>query len=274
MAERKPPKLGRGFYFYRYQADIAATLLGIALGPQAARGSTRGAKSYEIVWCGKGVRKRPLSLWCCQRSATKEVCNDHPCLCIPVVSQPLMKRRYAFFIAFAAVVLGLLPAAAPHINNNFHVLVEGKGYRSAQPSGAEIRRYFAQYRIATILNLRGASPGSGWYDEEVRTARELGLYHEDFAMSGRQQLAPYQILQLVRLMENAPKPLLIHCEAGADRTGLASALFMVEVAGRSEKEAESELSLRYGHYALPVIGTWEMDLSWEAAEPYIGFAKS
>ena len=67
---------------------------------------------------------------------------------------------------------------------------------------------------------------------------------------------------------------MLYCEAGADRTGLASALFMAEVAGRSEKEAESQLSLRYGHYAIPVIGTWEMDRSWEAVEPYIGFAKS
>jgi protein tyrosine/serine phosphatase len=184
------------------------------------------------------------------------------------------RRRIAIWIGAGAVALALLPATAPHINNNFHTLVEGQAYRSAQPSPLEIRSYFAEHKIATILNLRGSNPGSSWYDGELSTARELGIAHIDFGMSARRELTPQQVLQLVSIMKGAPKPLLIHCKAGADRTGLASALYLAEIAGQDEAASESQLSLRYGHYAIPLIGTWEMDLTWEAAEPFIGFPKS
>ncbi|UVK47883.1 dual specificity protein phosphatase family protein [Mesorhizobium sp. AR07] len=184
------------------------------------------------------------------------------------------RRRIAIWIASGAVALALTPAAAPHINNNFHTLVEGEAYRSAQPMPEEIRSYFGQHKIATIMNLRGPSPGSPWYDDELRTAKELGITHIDFAMSARRELTPQQVLQLVSIMKSAAKPLLIHCQAGADRTGLASALYMAEIAGQGEAASESQLSLRYGHYAIPLVGTWEMNLTWEKAEPFIGFSKS
>jgi protein tyrosine/serine phosphatase len=182
--------------------------------------------------------------------------------------------RIAIWIASGAVALALLPATAPHIKNNFHTLVEGQAYRSAQPSPQEIRSYFTEHKIATILNLRGSNPGSSWYDGELSTARELGIAHIDFGMSARRELTPQRVLQLVSIMKRAAKPLLIHCKAGADRTGLASALYLAEIAGQDEAASESQLSLWYGHYAIPLIGTWEMDLTWEAAEPFIGFPKS
>ena len=142
------------------------------------------------------------------------------------------RRRIGIWIVSGAVALALTPAAAPHINNNFHTLVEGEAYRSAQPSPEEIRSYFVQHKIATILNLRGPSPGSPWYDDELRTAKELGITHIDLGMSARRELTPQQVLQLVSTMKSAPKPLLIHCKAGADRTGLASALYLAEIAGQ------------------------------------------
>lgn len=184
------------------------------------------------------------------------------------------RRRIAIWIAAGAAAVALVPAAAPHINNNFHSLVEGQAYRSAQPSPQDIRDYVAEHKIATILNLRGPNPGSLWYDGELGTSRELGITHIDFAMSAHRQLTPEQVVELVSIMKSAPKPLLIHCKAGADRTGLAAALYMAEVAGQGEAIAESQLSLRYGHYAVPFIGAWEMNLTWEAAESLIGFPNS
>ncbi len=183
-------------------------------------------------------------------------------------------RRPGFYIVAVVLVVCLAPAAAPLIGNNFYVLVDGQAYRSAQPNGEEIRKYALERGIATILNLRGANSGAPWYDEEVATARQLGIEHIDFAMSARRELTPERAMELISIMKNARKPLLIHCRAGADRTGLASALYMAFIAHRGEAAAESQLSLRFGHYALPVIGTEQMDLTWEAMEPYFGFPKS
>nr|WP_234894951.1 tyrosine-protein phosphatase [Sinorhizobium meliloti] len=54
-------------------------------------------------------------------------------------------------------------------------------------------------------------------------------------------------------MQTAPKPILIHCQAGADRTGLAAMLYLQQIAGIDEEISERQLSVRYGHIGLPYI---------------------
>jgi protein tyrosine/serine phosphatase len=53
--------------------------------------------------------------------------------------------------------------------------------------------------------------------------------------------------QLVSILKNAPKPILIHCAGGADRTSLASALYQYAIKGTTVKEAQKEFSIWYGH---------------------------
>jgi protein tyrosine/serine phosphatase len=56
-------------------------------------------------------------------------------------------------------------------------------------------------------------------------------------------------------MQDAPKPALIHCRHGADRAGLASALYRFNVSGDTQKQAKSQLRSRYGH--LPMIHKYD-----------------
>jgi len=76
---------------------------------------------------------------------------------------------------------------------------------------------------------------------------------------------------LIALLRSAPKPVLIHCKQGSDRTGLASALYLAALAKAGEPVSEEQLSVRYGHIAIPLVGTYEMDRSFEAMEPRLGF---
>lgn len=175
-------------------------------------------------------------------------------------------------------MLGLAALAAVFVvwllaTNNFHVVVAGEAYRSAQPSAADIAAYRDRYHIATIINLRDDTKGA-WYNQETEAARALGIAHIDFPMSAGSELDAAKSRQLVALMRGAAKPILIHCRSGADRTGLASALFVAAVAGQGEEAAEDQLSLRYGHFAVPYFGTYEMDLSFETMEPWLGFLNS
>jgi protein tyrosine/serine phosphatase len=169
-------------------------------------------------------------------------------------------------VAFAGCAL-----AASHLNDNFHAIVDGEAYRSAQSSADEIRAYRDKYHIATIINLRGEAHGRSWYDEEVRTAKDLGIRHIDFGMSARTKLTQDQALALIALMKSAPKPVLIHCQAGSDRSGLAAALYLATLTKAGEEKSEAQLSIRFGHIAIPVLGTYEMDQTFEAMEPLLGF---
>jgi protein tyrosine/serine phosphatase len=160
------------------------------------------------------------------------------------------------------------------LTGNFAPVIKGEVYRSAQLGNGLMRQNVRRYGIRAILNLRGANPGEHWYDKEIASAKELGVVHIDFSMSAKHQLSQDQARTLIDLMAKAPKPLLIHCNAGSDRTGLAAALYLASVAKRGEEAAEGQLSLRFGHLPLPFLPEYAMDRTWEALEPWLGFHES
>jgi protein tyrosine/serine phosphatase len=59
-----------------------------------------------------------------------------------------------------------------------------------------------------------------------------------------------EIRSLLRLLKIAPRPVLIHCMGGADRSGLAAAIWQVAIKGRPKAEARRQLSFIYGHMSI------------------------
>jgi protein tyrosine/serine phosphatase len=170
-----------------------------------------------------------------------------------------------FIPAACALYVGIL-----QLRSNFHVVIPGELYRSAQPSANDIRDYARQYGIRTVVNLRGAADRP-WYKAETDAAREAGIVHLDFKMYASKQLSPERVRMLANMLRDAPKPILIHCFSGSDRTGLASVVYLHEVAGRDEAAAERQLSFFYGHVAIPKLSSaYAMDLSWEEFEKTLG----
>ncbi|MEG1451749.1 dual specificity protein phosphatase family protein [Brevundimonas sp.] len=180
----------------------------------------------------------------------------------------------AISVTAAATLLTLGYLQGLQISGNFHPVVDGKAYRSAQPRGDDLDRYQAAYGIKTIINLRGQSDGSKWYDEEVAASERLGITHVNFRMSANRELSREDAEALVRVLDAAEKPVLIHCKAGSDRSGLASALYIAAVERGSEQAAERQISLKYGHISLPVSSTFAMDSTFEFLEPWLGYHAS
>lgn len=160
------------------------------------------------------------------------------------------------------------------LSENFHPVVEGVVYRSAQPTPEALARYAKEHGIRSIINLRGNNSGKDWYDAERVAAKAQGIAHYDFGMSARKQLDQQRAQELINLMSTAEKPVLIHCEGGADRSGLASALYLAAIAKAGEEAAESQMSLRFGHISLPMAAAYAMDRTFEALEPWLGFSDS
>lgn len=169
---------------------------------------------------------------------------------------------------------GGLFLAGLQLSGNFHAVVPGELYRSAQPTAAQIAEYQENYGIKTIINLRGENIGSGWYDAEIAEAKKLGIAHVDFRMSARRIMTTEQFNQIIDVLQNAEKPILIHCKSGSDRSGLVSALYVAAIAKLGEEAAESQISFRYGHIPLSISAPYAMDRSFEAFEPVLGFPKS
>ncbi len=169
-----------------------------------------------------------------------------------VKSKPaLTVRQWANRITLAMVVSAVLALAAIIIaaaaRHNFHIVSRGLVYRSAQLDGAGFRRIIRENGIKSIFNLRGLNQ-AGWYEAETNAAGELGVAHYDFALSASEQLNNTQMENIVSALASAPKPILIHCKNGADRSGLVGALYLYTQEGWSAEASSRELTIFCGHF--------------------------
>lgn len=174
----------------------------------------------------------------------------------------------------AAIALACSYIVAIALSGNVHTVIPGELYRAGQPRPGLLDRMERQHGIRTVLNLRGPNPGSPWYDDEVADSRRLGIRHINFRMSSKEELTPPEVRTLIAIMRDAPKPLLIHCAGGSDRTGLASAFYVAAISRGGETRAEDQLSLRFGHIALPNLDAYAMNRTFERMEPELGYPNS
>lgn len=130
---------------------------------------------------------------------------------------------------------------------NVHTVEPGLLYRSATLRPSSLRYVMARYHIASVLNLRGAETGERWYREEQDVLHVAGVTLIDFPMVDYLVPTSAQMSELLDILESAARPVLVHCRVGADRTGLACALFELVVLGRPPRLARRQLSWRYGH---------------------------
>ena len=124
-------------------------------------------------------------------------------------------------------------------------------YRSAQP-GPGLDPLIRGLKLAAVLNLAGGSLDKSAYANEVRTTSGLGVDFYDFPMSATRRPSRRELLTLIDLFGRCRYPLLIHCKAGADRTGLASAFYLMSRQGFDPDRAMRAFTVDYGH--VPFFG--------------------
>jgi protein tyrosine/serine phosphatase len=121
-------------------------------------------------------------------------------------------------------------------------VVPGKIYRSAQPSYGQLARLTQEVRLKTIINLRG---------DEVAKNPDLCKGEEQFARDNGIKLVtlrfgpPPPEEDIKRLLDTLDDkrnhPVLIHCAAGVDRTGIAIAIYRIERMGWTNRLAVTEM---------------------------------
>jgi hypothetical protein len=140
---------------------------------------------------------------------------------------------------------------------NFHVVIRGEVYRSAQLSATSLEWLVRHKGIRTVINLRGCCDPEAWYLEEGRVTLRNNVSLEDLGFSAGRLPSPGMLRQLIEAIDRSAYPILFHCHKGADRTGMASAIALLLRTDTPLEEARKQLGFRYGH--LPLGRTVHID---------------
>jgi Tyrosine phosphatase family len=163
-------------------------------------------------------------------------------------------RRIALATSTVLLVLALGACwtfRRPWFRGNLGIVDAGLVIRSAQPTSRLTDR-IRDYHLRSILNLRGGGPSDWWYVDEVKAARADSVSFYDFPISATKRPSRRDLLVLIDTLRSCPYPLLIHCKSGADRTGLASAIYLMVRRGIPPDQAEGAFTIEHGHF--PVCG--------------------
>lgn len=152
--------------------------------------------------------------------------------------------KYIKYVAGLAIVSIALTFYYSFHFDNFHEVVKGRIYRSAQLDSEKLQRYIDTYEFKTIINLLGKSEGECYSDEkEIADANKVELH--DFHFSPSKLPGITNLHSLLEALVNAKRPLLIHCQAGADRSGMASAIALSFEENPPLPELKKQFSLKY-----------------------------
>lgn len=157
------------------------------------------------------------------------------------------KLKFLFSAIFIITLIACTTILAIQKSGNFHTLIPDVAYRSGQLDREGFEKKIFTYKIRSVLNLRGHSKSS-WYSDEIAVIREFGITHYDHKLSASQFVSTTELLNILKIIDEAPKPILIHCQGGADRTGLVSAITILAFEKTTIQDANKELSFRYGHF--------------------------
>ena len=142
----------------------------------------------------------------------------------------------------AAVLLNACQSAerSDAYPKNFHKVNEDIR-RSGQPSADEMAFLVKAEGIQSVLNLRD-------YHDDADEAGTLDIVRYDIPLSAG-SIAEDDLVRILQTVKRAPKPVLIHCRHGSDRTGAAVAACRIVFDGWTVEQAVSELmEPEYGHH--------------------------
>ena len=118
--------------------------------------------------------------------------------------------------------------------------VSAELYRSGQPTPVGFTN-LQTLGIRSVLNLRE-------YHKDTRRARHTDLHLMAYPVAAGQVTAA-DIENCLNLIAQAPKPVLVHCWHGSDRTGIVVAAYRIVFEGYSVQAAEAEFRTEtYGHH--------------------------
>ena len=147
------------------------------------------------------------------------------------------------------------------IPRNFGVVEEGAIYRSGQLHRALIERTLEKHAIDVVIDLDSDQPGDEHEAAEREVVERLGIRHAQFrGLSGSGRGDPQDYVDAIAVLLEARaegKRVLVHCAAGAQRTGALVAIYRMLYEGWDGARAYDEyLDYRARPPSDPRLSLW------------------
>ena len=156
----------------------------------------------------------------------------------------LFKKIIVYLLTALAVILLLVSIYLLGLKliGNVHTVLPNRLYRSAQLSFSDFKIITEKKQIKTIIDL---APTYQHVQESYWASRHDMTY--DYLPLEAKGRCPIKKLKILTndLMQ-AKTPLLVHCKSGSDRTGLASAVYLILNNVNSQQVRKQIAYLRYG----------------------------
>jgi protein tyrosine/serine phosphatase len=154
-----------------------------------------------------------------------------------------MTRRFGrWHVLFAAIAVLSLAVAAQEDRSlkeqlpNFHRVNENL-YRGAQPQRGGVKK-LSELGIKTVINLRGASDDTR---REQAEAESSGMRYFNIPMSSLGRPTDEQVARALAILDARENwPVFVHCQRGADRTGVIIAAYRISHEQWTDEQAIAE----------------------------------
>jgi hypothetical protein len=133
---------------------------------------------------------------------------------------------------------------------NFHWVVPGDAARAAQAWAGGVGPFLEKRGIRAVINLRGRNDDLSWWKKETEAAQARGIAHLDAMLDSRKLPTRALLMQLVSAFDEAPRPFMLKCSGGQDRTSFAAALYLIHRGGWGayDKAAAQYARFPYLHF--------------------------
>ena len=139
----------------------------------------------------------------------------------------------------------------PDILYNFHWVEPGKAARSSQAYAGFLAPFLRNRGVRALVNLRGPNPQWRWWRNEKKITARMGVEHRDVMLSSKRLPTRKMLLALFDAFDTLPKPILLKCSGGQDRTSFAAALYVIHAKGWAAFDEAQNQFARWPYLHLP-----------------------
>lgn len=148
---------------------------------------------------------------------------------------------------------------------NFHWVVPNECARAAQAWAGGVGPFLERRGIKALINLRGRNDDLSWWRNETGAAKSHGIAHLDAMLDSRKLPTQAMLVRLIEAFDAAPRPFLLKCSGGQDRTSFAAALYVLH---RGGWKAMDEARAQYARF--PYLHFPKRQQRW--LKPFLDFA--